>query len=207
MIDITKIKSGDLLLVHTKGFQPISWAIRKLTGSYWNHVGTLIMSGTVLTKDGLKCVYEIIESIGRGITRESLNKYLNEKKYAICIKRVKVSSFRSRKRYNKGLKIVLQRAYDSIGKRYDYGAIVYLGIKYLTRGFLRKIIPQCWNPFHSRYRFFCSEAVCSYWKGLSLMYKNLFAGTNHSRQDCSTITPKDIGKSKNVKFITGVNKK
>ncbi|RKY30655.1 MAG: hypothetical protein DRP74_06585 [Candidatus Omnitrophota bacterium] len=188
-IQKTKIKSGDILLFHTKGFSSISWAIRSLTLRYWNHVGIIVNESDY--------VY-VVEALFRGVAKTPLKKYLNNSKYVIQSIRVKRNAYRTKQEYLRAIKTAIRRAKVSVGYKYDYPSIAYLGIKYLARGFLKKILPQTWNPLNSRLAFFCSELVCYCYSKTSSRYKNIFAGEKHPHQKCDTITPKDIAKSRHV---------
>ncbi len=191
MIDKSVLKNGDILSVHTNGFSPISWGIRILTESAWNHSGMI-----VIDDDGKIWV---IEAVGRGVVETPIEDYLNNtKKYRLKISRFREDSFKNKKEYDDGILTATRRMRESIGKKYDYSAIIWLGLVYLIKGLYKKgrsYIP-IGNPLQVRNKFFCSELVCQSCYKISSLYDYLFQGI--TKQKCDTTTPKDISKSKNV---------
>ena len=190
-IEIEKLKNGDSILMHSKGVG--SWAIRGVTCSWWNHYGYY--------KDGF-----VIEARGKGVVKTSIDVYINNPKFDLGIFRVKESAFASKQEYEQAIIISSNYAEAQVGKPYDKKAILWLGIRYLTRGFLRWLIPQRYNPWQSRLEFFCSELGCESWWMTSSIIKHLFAGKKYPDATCGTCTPKDIGKSVNSEFVMGTNK-
>lgn len=191
MIDKFILKNGDILFVHTNGFSPISWGIRILTESAWNHSGMI-----VIDDDGKIWV---IEAVGRGVVKTPIEDYLNNtKKYRLKVSRFREDAFKDRKEYTDGILTAVRRMREAVGKKYDYKAIAWLGLVYLFKGLYKKgksCIP-IGNPLQSRNKFFCSELVCYSCYKISSLYDYLFQGT--TKQKCDTTTPKDISKSKNV---------
>ena len=185
--------SGDKILFHTRGFSPISMGIRFLTRSFWNHIGQY--------EEEVDLRGYVIEALGRGVVKTPIEKYLHNKKYILKAVRLRENAFKNNKEYGEGLQTSRYRAYASIGAKYDYFAIVWLGCKYIFKGWFRKI-PI--NLFQHREKFFCSERVCKNDIEISSLYPYPYEGKTKSR--CGTTTPKDIGKAKTVQFITGVNK-
>ena len=190
------LRSGDLILFHTRGFSLISIGIRQLTQSYWNHIGMFVED---VYKQGF-----VIEALGKGVVSTPIEKYIGNKWYDLKVIQIKEEAFEDKEEYDKGVALAISRMRLSIGKKYDWWAIVWLGIKYLSRAYWNKgakHIPERFNPFQSRYKFFCSELVCESCYEISSKYPHLFQGK--TKQDCSTTTPKDIGKSFNVKHLWG----
>jgi len=188
------LKSGDKILFHTKGFSPISLGIRMLTQSFWNHVGEYVKEGS----EGF-----VIEALPKGVAKNSIEKYIDNPSYILKAVRLKESAFKDETEYILGLRLSVKRMYDKIGKKYDTGAIVFLGIKYIFISLIRKtkkIAPNL-NLFQSREKFFCSEAICESDYKISSVNPYLYQGS--TKQNCSTTTPKDIGKSLFVEAITG----
>ena len=202
MIPINKelLKSGDNILFHTNGFSLISIGIRMLTESFFNHVGVYV--------EEVNYKGYVIEALGKGVVKTPIEKYLNNKNYILKVVRLKQEAFKDEKEYYRGLGTVRQRLYEKIGQKYDWWAIVWLGIKYLAISYYRKgrkYIPLG-NPLQSRQKFFCSELVASVFYNISSIskYPNLFAGNKY--QDVSTTTPRDIAKSANVEYVCGEEK-
>jgi len=190
-ISIEDLRDGDLILFHSHGFQPMSWAIRTLTHSYWNHAG-IYNAGFVI-------------EARKTVEKNSIDNYLNEK-FDLGIFRIKQSAFASVREWIAGVDTAVSTAENHVGKPYDKRAILWLGIKYLSVGFLRRLVPQRFNPFNSREEFFCSELVCECYHKTSSIVKNLFAGKKYPNAKCGTCTPRDISKSINSQYIMGTNK-
>lgn len=199
MIDKTLLKNGDIFLFHTRGFSPISMAIRTLTESFWNHVGMIVF-------DIDKKIY-CIESLGQGVIKTPIEKYLDEKHHILKVVRLRPEAFKDIDEYNQGILTATGRIWGKIGQKYDWWAIVWLGVKYGIRAFWNKgakYLPDKFNPFQSRYKFFCSELVCHSCYNISTINPYLFQGK--TKQKCDTTTPRDISKSSNVEYIYGKDK-
>lgn len=195
------LKDGDKILVHTKGFSPISFAIRLLTESYWNHAGQFVRLG----HEEL-----VIEALGTGIVQSPIQKYFNQKKFTIKVVRLKKESFSNLEEYERGVQLSTVKLLNFYNhkKSYDFGAIAFLGFKYLTKGFYKKL-RQCMsflpaNPLQSREKFFCSELICTCDRNISSLHSWFYKGKTNS--NCSTTTPKDIAKSPHVHTVIGPNR-
>lgn len=198
MFDPKLLKEGDNILFHTGGFSPMSVAIRILTESYWNHAGKYVEE----SDKGY-----VIEALGSGVVKTSLDKYLNNKNYRLKAIRLKEEAFKDKNEYDYGIMIGVGRMYDKIGKKYDKLGVIWLGVKLIAKGYWKKgnqYLPVKFNPFQSREKFFCSEAICESDFEISSLYTYLYQGV--TGQLCDTTTPKDIGKSKWVMFVTGEDK-
>jgi len=194
--DLKLLKDGDNILVHTNGFSFVSIGIRLLTHSFWNHVGKYVI------KDNKGY---IIEAEFKGVKLNPIEKYFGNKKYTLKAVRLAKSAFSDDEEYNKGIKISVNKMFQLIEFKYDFGALIWLGAVYLSKGITNKLLSifKC-NPLQSRNRFFCSESVCSSEKTISSIIDNFYRGTTN--QNCSNVTPKDIAKSPWTLHITGVNK-
>lgn len=191
LINPELLKPGDKILFHTKGFSPVSIGIRFLTKSFWNHAGQYEEeAGGMLTY--------VIEALGKGVVKTPMDKYLNNKKYILKVVRLRKEAFKDHKEYIKGLATSRRGMYASIGSKYDYWAIVWIGLKYTLKGFFKK---TSINLFQNREKFYCSEIICESDYGISSLNPFMYRGTTN--QKCDTTTPKDIAKAKTVKFITG----
>ncbi len=188
-IALEQLRNGDLVFFHNIGFQPMGWAIRALTKSYWNHVG-IYNAGFVI-------------EARKTVEKNSISKYLN-RLFVLGIFRVKESSYASKEEYDKGIITACVRAEGHVGKNYDKKAILWLGVKYLTRGFLGWLLPQQYNPWQNREKFHCSELVCDCFYLTSSLVRNIFAGVKYPQEKCGTITPGDI--AKRSEFIMGTDK-
>lgn len=198
MIDRKLLKDGDLVLFHTRGFSPISMAIRQLTNSFWNHVG-------IYYEDIWRKGY-VVEALGDAVVKTPIDKYIEEKTHILKVVRVIRLAFRNETEYEAATIIALSRIKECIGHKYDWGSIAWLGIKYLIKGYWKngvKYFPEGFNLFNSREKFFCSELVAeAFWKtSTTYEYPNLFAGNKY--YDTASCTPGDIAKSENVGFIQG----
>ena len=149
----------------------------------------------------------MIEALFKGVVKTPFNKYLYNKSYDLKVVRLREGAFRNKAEYDRGIELSNYRMIRKIGKKYDFWAIVFIGIKYFFTGYyrkLRKYIPKK-NLFQSRYAFFCSEAVCESDYNISSLHPYLYKGKTN--QDCHSTTPKDVEKSEHTFFICGVDKK
>ena len=195
MIDKTLLISGDLFLFHARGFNPFSMGIRQLTQSFWNHTGLYY---TDLYNQGF-----IIEALGGGVVKTPVEKYLDEKRSILRVVRIKPEAFKDTLEYDSGLALAIGRIKGKIGLKYDWGAIAWLGIKYIFKGIYKKgrtFIPVG-NPLQRREEFYCAELLCEGFSGASTIHPYLFQGK--TMQKCDTSTPRDISKSMWVKFVAG----
>ncbi len=201
MIDKTLLKDGDIFLFHARGFNLFSMAIRELTQSFFNHTGLYFED---VFKQGF-----IVEALGDGVVKTPVEKYLDEKRNILKVVRVKKEAFFDNLEYRAALATALVRMKASIGKRYDWWSIGFLGIKFIIKGYWHKgakYFPEGFNLFTSRERFFCSELIAeAFWKTSTVYeYPNLCAGNEY--YDTGSTTPKDIAKSENVFTIAGIEK-
>ena len=185
------VEQGYIILRHELGFSPIGWAIRKLTESFWNHVGGIVV-------DDDNSVY-VIEAQMTGVAKTPIAEFIDPKKYIIKIVALNPDAFAPGE-YERaiGKSTIFLRA--KVGAKYDKRAIIWLAISYTFLAIFKK--PDE-NPLQGRREFFCSELICQAWHGTSSIVEHLFAGKNWPKAECSTITPKDIGKTVNVRFIAG----
>jgi len=195
MLKKETLRDGDIILFHTRGFNLVSMAIRELTQSFWNHTAMIVI-------DIDKKIY-CIEALGSGVQKTPIEKYLDEKHYILKVVAIRPEAFKDQQEYENGLALAISRMRLSVGQKYDWWAIAWLGFKYIFKGSYkrtRKFIP-IGNPLQSRDKFFCSEVVCESCYGISSINPYLFQG--NTKQLCDTTTPKDIGKSQWVKFMGG----
>ena len=186
------LRPGDIILVHTNGFEPVSWAIRTLTKSFFNHCALYVGDNFV------------VEALMGGVVKIPIEKYLDNNKYDYKVVRIKPEAFLDIKEYENGIGAAVEMIENFIGKRYDFGAIAWIGIKYILKGINKNIPFFKNNLFQGRERFFCSELICQCYYKVSSLHYYLFQGK--TKQKCSSTTPKDLGKSEYVNFIDGVNK-
>lgn len=192
---IDLLHSGDNILVHSKGLFPTSIAIRELTESYWNHASRFFWEGS-------KGV--VVEALFSGVVITPIAKYLDTKKYDLKAVRLKQEAFADEKEYRDGIFTAQARIYNQVGKKYDFGAITFLGLKYIWKSWWKKNKKYIkFNPFESREKFFCSELICEADYNISSLNPYLYQGKTKNK--CDTTTPKDIAKSKNVEYICGVD--
>jgi len=201
MMPAILLKHADIILFHTKGLSAISLGIRMLTNSYWNHVGVYLED---VYKKGF-----VVEALGRGVVKTPIEEYLDNKNYILRVVQLKPEAFKDESEHQQGISTLTRRMLEAVGQKYDWESIIWLGIKYIIKGYWHKgakYIPQRFNPFQNRDKFFCSELVATACYGTSSIskYPNLFAGEKY--QDAATTTPRDISKSPNIKHIYGNNK-
>ena len=129
------IQEGDILLSHThyvgknfigKGFIP--WAIRKVTGSYWNH------AAIVIRVYGTLCILEA-DARGFNVTK-TLHNWLRESKsgyrdYAV----VRTNSF------------IKERVFDIINAKYDIKGLLIDQIIFFVGVLISKLINKIGKIF------------------------------------------------------------
>jgi hypothetical protein len=190
------LHDGDIVLVHAKGLNVISASIRILTKSYWNHVGVYFRSYPWAEE-------QVVEALGTVIVND-FSKYLDYSNFDVKVVRINAKYFKDEYEREQKINTFLQNMYSLVGKRYDGVAIVWLGIKCITKNILRplwKLMCKTNNWLDSKERFFCSEAVCASAEGLSTVKPCLFQGENDKQAYCNNVTPKDIGKADSVDFV------
>lgn len=192
IILLSAILPGDVVLYHTLGFSPVSWGIRRLICSFWNHAALYIGNGFV------------VEAGGRGVVKTLLQDDINSGKYIFKVVRLREDAFKDKIEYDLGILCAIGRAISHIGKKYDFKAVAWLGIVYVSKGLLKG-----WkgNPWQGRNEVFCSEEVCEDYSGTSSIIMHLFAGIHNPGAGCYEITPKDIGKAVSVQYVAGKNVK
>lgn len=178
-----------------------------LTESFWNHCGMFIaeldeafrkLHNIPYCADGY-----IIEALGNGVVANPVTNYIGNKRYILKIMALRPGAFKDQQEYEQGLATFISRMKEAIGKKYDCWGIVYLGFAYIFKAAYkegRKYIPVG-NPLQSRNAVWCSEVICEACHKISSLFDYLFQGK--TKQKCDTTTPKDIGKSQNVKFKGG----
>ncbi len=191
MINTSLIKDGDVILEHDKGLCPVSMAIRYLSHSYSNH--GMIAYRNIYNK------IMVIEATFNGVIETPFEKYANEKNSLLSIRRINPACYSNGTEYNMAISTAVNRMKSYIGKKYDFGAIVYL---YAYFRYSLKAITK--NPLQSREKFYCFEALAEAYNGTSSIskYPNIFAGEKF--QDTATTTGRDI--AKNTLFVTGYTK-
>src|SRR3990167_2989627 len=114
------LKSGDILLVHTKGFSPFSWGIRELTCSFWNHAGMIVID----IDEKIFC----IEAILSGVVKTPIEKYLNTKKYVLRVVRLREWAFKDEEEYSKGLLKAQEKIKNTVGLNINCREIFWFGV-------------------------------------------------------------------------------
>ena len=126
-----KIKTGDVLFVEGSKWNPISWLIKFVSGGKFSHVAICIADDLIL---------ETEYSIRSRVIDVNKTKYLSKRKHEI----VHVN-FTKKQLDDLDLYIL-----QYIGKKYDFGLILKMFLKYVLR------IP-IWNKDDDEY--ICSELV------------------------------------------------
>ncbi len=198
-IDILKLKNGDTIQFHTKGFWNVfSKGIRFLTKSYWNHVGMIRINPTN-TPDILDSYY-VVEALGKGVVINPLTDYLSNPTYELKITRIK----NTLPNYSRRINRAISRMKNYEGVEYDWWTVGFLGLKYIFKGWWQRgfeKLPKDVNLLQSREKLFCSEALCQAWYNTKAKIKNVFAGKHYPNAKCDTTTPKDTGKTTWVEFV------
>lgn len=191
--EVEKIKEGDIVLFKTLGFSLFSWAIRIVTGSPINHIAQVV---------GCKLGIEvtIIHALGKGVRKDLLSRFINPK-YRLTIVRVDKEAFNDELEYSKAIMTAKERANNMLKMEREYDWSVIPGL--FWRCVLRRLglgkLTNFRSLLNKRMKFYCSEAVVEFWRDTSSKIKHLFAGNKFHTE----LTPMDIAKSRNVKFVTG----
>ena len=207
-IDTKLIHSGDILCVGAvKGKRTLfSWGIQELTKSNVNHVGTLIWKDVELKKGITQSQLFLMEaSLFGGYVETPMKQYFNryEKgKQSLCVVRVNPLIFESQTKYMSRLKRSIDICKSWVGKKkYDKTAIIGFAFICVFKNLGRKQKSKA-NWLQRKNKLFCSESVCESWYHPTDS-NSLFIGEHDKLATCATISPKDIRKSKAIKFVTG----
>lgn len=129
-----KLCRADVVLVHSCSkanpfYWFLVWLIRKLTDSYWNHVGLIYV---VRQQDAGYDNTFVIESEARGIDIHNVSKYLKRPGHDIGIKRLEASWYAGRPE-DKGSELWFKRqvrgfALDEIDAIYDWRKLLRTGL-------------------------------------------------------------------------------
>jgi len=155
---------GTLILVRNKGI--VSYLIRKLTNSYWNHVGIIENEDTVIES-----------TFGRGVARTDLIDFLNDskaKKLEFALYKIKDIT---EEQADTMVKFISQR----VGHKYDFFQFISLFFMLILK------ITRRSEPMDYTSKWLCSELIaeCAYQAGIKF----------HKNIDPDNITPGDIASS------------
>lgn len=208
-LDCTKLKDGDILCVSAKKWNIFTNGIKLLTHSQINHVGLLIKEKEIIQwgtpeNTQIEDKWYVIEAVGRLVKRPLLETYPPDK-YNLKVVRVRPNVFASRSECEKARRTAVKRAYDDIGKSYDYLHCAGLALKYIFKPIARMIsLSKKYTLFESKDKLICSEAVSEWYYGTSSVYnKHLFIGKKDKNAMPETTSPKDVCKAPSVIFVTG----
>ena len=194
-LDLSLIKSGDILGVSRKTFHLIPYSIQKLTHSKFNHVGLIV------EEEGKLFVIEAMN----GIVKTPIEFYSEDtKNYDLVVKRVNPIFYIDEKEYKESISVAIERAYIDIGKGYDFFAIAGLALKCVFKPIFRNFEwSKKYTMFQSKDRLFCSEAISEWFYGTNSRMKHLFIGEKDMNATPQTSTPKDVMKAKVMGDVTG----
>lgn len=192
LLGINKLKDGDIMCASDKSFFGIvQKSIQALTKSDFNHVGIFING-------------YIYEANPRGFEKTPIKSYIsryNKGKLDLKFIRVNPDEFDNLEDYNNRINKAIDRSILLVGKRYDFSAIIgFVGIAFV-KYWLRKTHWKL-NFLQNKNKVFCSESVCKVFHYASDNV-SLFVGENDKEATCSTVSPKDIAKSKKCVYVTG----
>lgn len=203
--DISKLKDGDGLGVGSRVFDVFATSIQKLTKSLWHHIGTLIQDTEYISDEGFVKVWYVYEAkFWKGYCKTPLVEYLNrfeKNKVYLTVVRIRPSAFKSKHEVTKRRKIACERAREMVGLAYDRSAIAGMFFISIIKNTGRKTLPKN-NWFNSKNKVICSESFCAQYHDEKDKV-SVFVGDNDKVATCSTISPKDVIKSKNVFKVTG----
>jgi len=126
------IKRGDILLVHSRGI--ISWMIRAVTQSWWNHAAWVASSSS------------LIEAEKQGVRRSPLSKYALGDRRKVKVLRLKGIS-------EEDLDKAVHVAERMVGSKYDFCLFFDLLRLYILN-LRRRVVANDW-----RHALICSELI------------------------------------------------
>lgn len=155
---------GSLILVRNKGF--VGYLIRKVTNSYWNHVGIVEDDKTIIES-----------TFKNGVVRTDLNDFINDSK----AKKLEFALYRIKDISNEQIDTIVKFVSDRIGHKYDFFQFISLFFMFLLR-VTRRI-----EPIDNTNKWLCSELIAegAYQAGIKFQ-ENI---------DPDNITPEDIASS------------
>ncbi len=139
-VGVDFLDPADIIVSTTAAF--VSGAIRKVTGSVVSHALVYIGNG------------EVIEAIGEGVVRRTLDMAIAQATLAVALRRKGITDGAAEQ--------VVRFAESNVGKKYDYGGVVGAGAK--SNWGVCLISPLgCLlgrhGAFSSSNKFYCSELV------------------------------------------------
>lgn len=173
---INKLKQSDIILFHSRGIG--SWLIRRIIGSYWNHIGHYSFGS-------------VIEARGRGIVITPISKYLNSKRHQLGVVRVKRATKEDRQAVDDFIHILVGCKYDFSQLIVNIASLGLLSLLKLTH--LENRLRRLKNIGDSKNEFTCSEVLACAWEVRKFEF---IKGA-----DTANISPADIANSPIVKWV------
>lgn len=216
IINTKKLKDGDILGFSARRFEIYATPIKMLTRSPYNHVGGIITRERLeFEADArIKKVLDkhpdeeffVAEARIIGFVLNPLSmfiKMVDKGRQYLTVKRLSPSKFPSKYSCEKRRRLATDKLIQFVleRRRYDFGAIVTLGVHGVVKSVFRRLGLRN-NYTASKNRIFCSEAICRayYIEGDD---RTIFVGKNDKKATCATITPGDIMKTEKVFYVTG----
>lgn len=181
---ISKLKTADIILVHTKG-SLLSSFIRRMSKSYWNHTAIVFTSFDEAPEYKTVMVAEATE----GIVVHSIDKFLDTSKYDIGIKRVK---WLTREDCEKIRNFILY----NVDMPYD--------VKRLANDLLKILFDKPVDWLYNTDEFLCSSYVQkAYYYSLTPneRKKVVFLKKFVNEKDLEFISPAEIARSSNCEWV------
>ena len=154
------IKAGNLIFVRDETF--LSWIIRTITKSYYNHIAILISET------------EVLEALPNGVFITPLSSYEDrEFSHKLEYRIFEVDGMTKEQVYK-----VIEFSKKEVGKKYDFLQLVSIYFFYLFG------IPKKYEPIDVTEAWICSELVAEAFEYAGIKFSNDINSDN--------MTPKDI---------------
>jgi hypothetical protein len=183
----SKLKVADIILLREKG-DFISSVIRRFTKSYWSHAALVFV---VPDKKFLFNNYLIIESNQSGLEIHRIQKYTKYlNRFDIAVKRVPGLDKKIREK-------VVAFMLNNLDQKYDVARILAFFLKSFDLDLTKGLAPL----FVNKEDFVCSTFIQKAFLDAFREKKKLVDFSSEDEDDIEYLTPKDIAKSKNCKWI------
>lgn len=193
-----KLQLADIILVRTKK-SVIASVIRKVTGSYWDHVALVFM---VPNKKLSFYNYLVIEANRKGLEVHRIQEYTeNFRKYDIGVKRILGMDDATKKK-------VLSFMLNQVDKPYDIPRI----LGFLLRSFDVNVLKDFSRLFVDKQDFICSTFIQEAFlkalpqgqqdKAMFVEINNCKHNKNSDKDDLlNYVSPADVANSDNAKWL------
>lgn len=182
-----ELQAGDIILLHTR-FHALSWFIRLVSQSYWNHVAIVLTTFEDLP--GFHSVL-VAEAVEDGIEIHRMQKFLDNGLYDFGVKRVPRLSKEERDHLTGYI-------LSNIDSPYDYRRLLRNGYAFLTGDFKR------FKNLVNDKSFLCSSFIQkAFYFSLPPEKRSqiIFLPPHDTARTSEFIAPGDFAKTRNTEWI------